>query len=52
MTRKRQQECFEAIIIWCYSENGYYKNLMTDVAVWLSCYVYIFAISTSLITVN
>ena len=39
-------------MIWHLSENGYYKHTMTDVPVWLSCYVYIFAISTYLTTVN
>ena len=33
-------------------ERGYYKHVMTDVAVWLSCYVYIFAISAYLTVVN
>ena len=34
------------------SEKDYYKHTMTDVAVWLSCYVYIFAIWTYLTTAN
>ena len=29
---------------WLLSEKGYHKHTMTDVVVWLSCYVYIFAI--------
>ena len=33
-------------------KKGYYKQTMKDVPVWLSCYVYIFAISTNLTTVN
>ena len=34
------------------SEKGYYKHTMTDAVVWLSCYVYIFAIWAYLSTVN
>ena len=34
------------------SEKGYYKYTMTDAAIWLTCYVYIFAILTYLTTVN
>ena len=33
-------------------EKGYYKHTMADNVVWLSCYVYIFAIWIYLTTVN
>ena len=35
---------FRVINICYLSERGYYKHTMTDVADWLSCYVYIFGI--------
>ena len=41
-----------AIIIWQLSQKCYFKRSMTDAAVWLSCYVYIFAILTYFTTVN
>ena len=50
MTHKMQQQWFEATRHM--PEKGYYKHTMTDIVVWLSCYGYIFAISTYLITVN
>ena len=34
------------------AEKDYYKHTMTDIVVWLSCYVYFFAILTYLTTVN
>ena len=40
------------ITLWHLSEKGYYKCIMTDVVVSLSCYVYIFAIWTYLTAVN
>ena len=52
ITHKLLQYQFQAIIIWHLSEKCYFKRTMRDVAVWLSCYVYIFAILTYLTTVN
>ena len=46
---------FPAVIIWHLSENCYYyKHTMTNITVWLSCYVaiYIFVISSYLTTIN
>ena len=34
------------------AEKDYYKHTMTDIVVWLSCYVYFFAILTYLTMVN
>ena len=52
MRHKMLQQCFKAIIIWHLLEKGYYKHSMASVTVWLSCYVYAFAILSYLITVN
>ena len=38
--------------IWHLLEKGHYKHTTANVAVWLSCYAYIFAISPYLITDN
>ena len=38
--------------MWHLSGKFYYKYTMTDVEVWLSCYLYIFAISTYLTRVS
>ena len=46
---------FSAVIIWHLSEKCYYyKYTMTNVTVWLTCYVaiYIFVISSYLTTIN
>ena len=46
---------FSAVIIWHLSEKCYYyKHTMTNVTVWLTCYVaiYIFVISSYLTTFN
>ena len=47
-----QFQTIQAIIIWELSEKCYYKHTMTDFAIWVSCYVYIFAFSTYVTTVN
>ena len=52
MTHKILQYQFYAIIIWHLSEKCYLKDTMRDVIVWLSYYVYIFAILTYLTTIN
>ena len=44
MTHKNLHYWFQANTIWHLSNKGYYKHTMTDVVVWLSCYLYIFAI--------
>ena len=49
---KMPQLRFLVINIWYLSEKGYYKHTMGGVVVWLSCYVYIFAIWTYLTIVN
>ena len=52
ITQKLPQYSFWAIIIWLLSEKCYLKHTMTYAAVWLSFYVFIFAILTYLTTVN
>ena len=52
MTHNMPQQWFQAITIWNLSEKCYCKPTMTDVVVWLSCYVFIFAIWNCLTTVN
>ena len=52
MAQKFPQYCFQAIIIKHLMEKRYYKHTMKNVAVWLSCYIYIFAIVSYLTTVN
>ena len=44
---KVTKHCIAMVFSYCNSlllENGYYKRSMSDALVWLSCYVYIFAI--------
>ena len=52
MRHKLLQYQFQIIIIWYLSEKCCFKHTMGDVAVWLSCYIYIFAVLTQLTTVN
>ena len=52
ITQKLPQYLFWAIIIWRLSEKCYLKHTMTYAVVWLSFYVFIFAILTYLTTVN
>ena len=52
MTQKMQQKYFEDNAIWHLLEKSYYKHTMTNVAVWLTCYVDIFAILSYLATVK
>ena len=51
MMYKLPQYQFCTIIIWHMSEKCNFKHTVTDAAVSLSCYVYVFAISTYLTTV-
>ena len=48
----QKEKFFQVIIIWNLLKKGYYKHTVTNVAVWIGCDVYVFAILSYRTTVN